>query len=159
MDDIVNISSDAADLVTFNSVFSKFEAQSGAMLCRDTKSKVMGLGQWRGRTDWPLEWVQTVSEMKILGFKICPDYRDTLKCTWEAVVCGFQRSLFAWENRVMSCLQQRVDVAQTFGLSKLWYVAQVLPLLHVYTKKIESALSAFIFKGRQERLKLCELQN
>ena len=54
MDDIVNVSSDVNDLVTFNSVVSKFEAQSGAMLCRDNKSKVMGLGQWRGRTSWPL---------------------------------------------------------------------------------------------------------
>ena len=81
MDDIVNVSSDVNDLVTFNSVFSQFEAQSGSMLCRDNKSKVMGLGQWRGRTNWPLEWVQSVDELKVLGFKICPKYSDTLKRT------------------------------------------------------------------------------
>ena len=159
MDDIMNVSSDVEDLVTFNTIFTQFEAQSGAMLSRDQKSKVMGLGQWRGKMDWPLEWIQTVSEMKILGFKICPQYSDSLKSMWDGVFRGFQRTLFAWESRVISSLQQRVDVAQIFGLSKLWYTAQVLPLPHSYTKKIESALSAFIFKGRNERLKLCELEN
>ena len=45
MDDINIMSSDEEDLVTFNNVFRKFEAQSGAMLSRDRKSKVMGLGK------------------------------------------------------------------------------------------------------------------
>jgi hypothetical protein len=52
-----------------------------------------------------------------------------------------------------------VKVAQTFALSKLRYAAQVLPLPHAVTKKIESALSSFIFRGRHERLKLAELEN
>ena len=159
MDDIINISSDVTDLITFNKIFSQFEAQSGAMLSRDNKSKVMGLGQRTGKSDWPLEWIQTVSEMKILGFRICPKYSNTLKNTWEAVLGGFQRSLFAWESRALNSLQQKVDIAQIFALSKLWHTAQVLPLPHSYTKKIEMSLSAFIFRGRPERLKLSELEN
>ena len=100
-----------------------------------------------------------MDELKVLGFKICPKYSDTLKSTWEAVFRGFQRSLFSLESRVMVTLQQRVDVAQTFVLSNFWYICQVLHLPHVYTKKIESAPSAFIFKGRHKRLKLSELEN
>jgi hypothetical protein len=50
-------------------------------------------------------------------------------------------------------------VLQTFALSKLWYAAQVLPLPGSVVRKIESLSSAFIFKGRPERLKLSELQN
>ena len=52
-----------------------------------------------------------------------------------------------------------LKVSHTFALSKLWYVAQVLPLPPAYSKKIESALSGFIFRGRQERLKLSDLEN
>ena len=89
MENIVNVSTDVADLGIFNSVFSKFEAQSGAMLCRDSKSKAMGLGQWRGKTDWPPKWVHSVNEMEILGFKICPQYSGTLKSNWEAVFSVF----------------------------------------------------------------------
>ena len=129
------------------------------MLSRTKKSKVMGLGKWRGRQDWPLPWLRTVEELKILGFRICPEYYGTLSSTWEAVYRGFQRSLFSWESWALCTLQQRVKVAQTFALSKLWYVAQVLPLPPAYSKKLESALSSFIFRGSPQRLKLSELQN
>ena len=50
-------------------------------------------------------------------------------------------------------------VVQTFALSKLWYTAQVLPLPAPVCKKIEAAVSSFIFRGRHERLKLSEIQN
>ena len=159
MDDIQFLSSNKEDLVTFNRVFRQYEAQSGAMLSRDQKSKVMGLGQWQGNHVWPLNWIQSVDVMKVLGFQVCPQYSDTLRCTWEAVFKGFQRRLFSWENRMLNTLQQRVAVAQTFALSKLWYVAQVLPLPQAVLKKIESSLSSFIFKGRHERLKLEEIEN
>ena len=66
MDDINILSSSEEDMVIFDEVVIKFEAQSGFMLSRDKKSKVMGLGQWQGKTDWPLTWIQTVQEMKDL---------------------------------------------------------------------------------------------
>ena len=159
MDDIQFLSSNEEDLVTFNRVFQQFEVQSGAMLCRDRKSKVMGLGQWQGKQDWPLDWIQSVQVMKVLGFQVCPQYSDTLRCTWEAVFKGFRSRLFSWESRALNTLQQRVDVSKTFALSKLWYVAQVLPLPTDVLRNIESALSSFIFKGRHERLKLEEIEN
>ena len=55
MDDIQFLSSSAEDLVTFNQIMLKFEAQSGAILSRDRKTKVMGLGRWRGKEYWPQE--------------------------------------------------------------------------------------------------------
>ena len=48
---------------------------------------------------------------------------------------------------------------QTFALSKLWYVAQLLPLPNPVLKKIDSRISAFVFQGRPERLKLSEIEN
>ena len=144
MDDVQFVSGDEQDLVIFNRTFREFEAQSGAMLSRDSKSKVMGLGQWEGRTDWPLTWIKTVKEMKVLGFLVCPQYADTLRCSWDSVFRGFQRTLFSWEKRALTTLQQRVKAAKVFALSKLWYVAQVLPLPPAMLKKIESALSLHI---------------
>ena len=54
MDDIQFLSSSQQDLVIFDTVVQQFGALSGFMLSRDHKSKVMGLGQWRGKDDWPL---------------------------------------------------------------------------------------------------------
>ena len=56
-------------------------------------------------------------------------------------------------------LSQRVQVARTFALSKLFYVAQVMPLPNKYRRRVESSLSKFIFRCCHERLKLNELEN
>ena len=90
----------------------RYEAQSGAMLSRDKKSKIMGLGIWQDREDWPQEvaWIKSVKVMKVLGFQVCPIYLDTLLQTWEKVLGGFQRALYAWEARTLTTLQQRVTV-------------------------------------------------
>ena len=161
LDDFELISGDEQDLVTFEKVMKRYEAQSGAMLSRSKKSTVMGLGQWLGKEQWPVEvhWLRSVQKMKILGFTICPTYTETLQCTWDKVFRGVQCTLYSWEKRALSTLQQRAVVLQTFALSKLWYTAQVLPIPASIVKKLEAASSAFIFRGRPERLKLAELQN
>ena len=160
-DDIETLSSDISDLVKFDEVMAKFEMTSGAILSRTKKSKVMGIGQWRGRQDWPEEvrWMKVVTDMKIFGFTICPTYQQTLNKTWDKVVRGFEKVLFSWSSRQLDSLAQRVEVARIFALSKLYYVAQVLPLPAKVTKKINSRLSSFIFRGRHERLMLDELEN
>ena len=160
-DDIENMSSDVHDLVLFDEIMKKYEAISGAILSRNEKSKVMGLGAWKGKTDWPEEvsWIKTVEEMKIFGLTICPLYQNTLKKTWENVVRGFEKTLFSWSSRSLDTLDQRVQVAKMFAMSKLYYVSQVLPLPKVFCQRIEKRLSRFIFLGRHERLQLSELEN
>ena len=161
MDDTQLLSEEEEDLVIFDQVMKAYEKQSGAMLSRSKKSVVMGLGLWEGKSDWPKEvpWLRPVQQMKIFGIVVCPQYNETVKQTWELVLRGLQKTLFSWGSRALNTLQQRVEVLQTFALSKLWYSAQVLPLPAQMVKKIESASSAFIFRGRPERLKLAELQN
>ena len=79
MDDIQFLSSSERDLVIFDTTARQFEAQSGFMLSRNLKSKVMGLGQWQEKTDWPLDWIRKVKVVKVLGFMVCPKYQDTLQ--------------------------------------------------------------------------------
>ena len=160
-DDVETLSDDVNDLIKFDEVMEKFECTSGAILSRNKKSKVMGVGLWKGKQDWPerVKWMKVVTEMKIFGFTICPTYQQTVKQTWDRVLKGFQRTLFAWQSRQLETLGQRVEVTKTFALSKLYYVAQVLPLPDKYRRQIDSSLSKFIFRGRHERLQLDELQN
>ena len=82
-----------------------------------------------------------------------------MKKTWEKVIIGFEKVLISWSARTLNTLCQRVEVAKIFGMSKLYYVAQVLPLPDKYRKRIEKNLSNFIFKGRHERVKLSEIEN
>ena len=116
--------------VDWRKVLERFESTSGAILSRNKKSKVMGVGRLKGKQDLPekVRWIQVVTEVKIFGFTICSTYQQTLKQTRERVVRGFQNVLFSWQLRHLETLSQRVEVAKTFALSKLFYVAQVLPI-------------------------------
>ena len=58
--------------------------------------------------------------------------------------------LFSWQSRSLETLAQRVQVARTFALSKLYYVAQVLPLPNKYKRKVEISLSKIIFRDRKK---------
>ena len=79
----------------------------------------------------------------------------TLMKNWES----YEKVLFSWQSRLLDTLSQRVEVAKVFALSKLFYVAQVLPLPDKHRRRVESSLSKFIFTGRHERLRLSELEN
>ena len=50
-DDINFIGERVSDLLVIEETFSKFEDFSGAILSRTEKSKVMGLGSWKGKQD------------------------------------------------------------------------------------------------------------
>ena len=96
--------------------------------------------------------------MKVFGFTVST-YNETLDKTWDKAVRGFVKVLFSWHSRYLETLSQSEQVARTFALSKLFYVAQVLPFSNEYRSKVKSSLSKFIFRGCHERLKIDELEN
>ena len=100
-----------------------------------------------------------MKEVKVLVFMMCPKIQYTMQRTWEIDHRGFERTLYFWKRRTLTTLYQLVSVLHKFTLSKLWYVAQVLPIPQSMVKKIESSMSSFILQARHERLKLSELEN
>ena len=57
------MSNDISGLVKFDEVMQKFESTSGAILSRNNKSKVIGVGLWKGKQDWPekVRWMKVVT--------------------------------------------------------------------------------------------------
>ena len=110
VDDQSIIVTDDNDFFVVNLIVAKFEKLSGAILNRDTKSKVMGLGSWRGRSLWPLSWLSTVAEMKIFGYILHPCYDTMIKLNWEKQLEKFNSTLFSWESRVLDSLFERADL-------------------------------------------------
>ena len=45
--------------------------------------------------DWPqdVNWIQSVTQLKVLGFTICPEFSGTLKNSWDSVFRGFQKTV------------------------------------------------------------------
>ena len=87
--------------------------------CPETwKFKILGIGSWRNKDDWPAEvnWLKNEKELKIFGVIICSTYQQTVKRTWEKVVTGFEKVLYSWSSKTLDTINQRVEVARTFPL-------------------------------------------
>ncbi len=67
VDDLQAICGTPTDIINIDHLLSRIEPVSRAILNRSTKSKLMGLGLWRGRTNWPLPWVESVQCFKVFG--------------------------------------------------------------------------------------------
>ena len=113
-DDLNFISECDQDLLVIEEIFVKFENVSGAILSRSWKSKVMGLGPWKDRNVWPLQWLQTKSELKFFGFQVTPTNKQTLERSWAECYTGFHNTLMSWSSRQLISLVQRVEVLRLF---------------------------------------------
>ena len=158
-DDVNFLGENTSDLVIIDEIFANFEKISGAILSRSKKSKIMGLGPWRGRRDWPLPWLQVVPMVKMFGFQISPVYKQTLEQSWEACYSGFHKTIMSWSSRHLNTMVQRVEVLRIFATSRLWYKASALPLPVKFSKKFESLMGRFLWAGKLERLQLNEIKN
>ena len=159
VDDVNLISESVDDLTVINEAFLKFERVSGTVLNRSQKSKIMGLGPWADRGEWPLPWLKVCPSLKVFGITYHRTYKDTLNITWEACLTGVRRTLMSWGSRLLPTLRQRVKVLNTFALSKLWYLAQVFPPPQRVVDQLEILVRRFLWIGRLEHLALDELIN
>ena len=160
--DDINVTTDnLGDFDVVATVVEKFEKVSGAILSRNKKCKVIGFGNWVDKEDWPLEWVKPVKSEKIFGIFICDSYDEILELNWNYRFRKFNSIIYSWSHRVLDTLQQRVEVIRMFGLSRVYYVAAVLPMKPKVVKKFESLIGKYIwnFSGRIMRVAIDELKN
>ena len=136
----------------------KFERVSGSILSRNQKCKVIGFGQWKNRVLWPLPYLQTTNEMKVFGIFIMNNVRSLVTRNWEFRFLKFQQSIISWNTRVLDTLVQRIEVVKIFALSRIYYVASILPLPQSYINKFEQAIGRFIWSGRLMRVAISELK-
>ena len=158
-DDVNFVGEKLSDLLIIDEIFCNFETVSGAILSRTEKSKVMGLGAWQGKQDWPLPWMKVVPMIKMFGFQVTPVYKQTIKQSWETCYSGFNSTIMSWSSRQLNTMIQRVEVLRLFATSKLWYKASALPLPSSFSKKFESLMGRFLWAGKLERLQIDELKN
>ena len=80
---------------------------------------------------------------------------------WDFRLKKFSAAIFSWSPRVLDTLQQRVDVIRMFGLSRVYYVASILPVTPSVVKKFESIMGKFIWSksGRILRIALEDIKN
>ena len=144
-DDINVLTDNAQDLVLVDKEVEKFEYVSGAILSRSNKCKILGFGSWRQKTTWPLNYVQTVEELKIFGIFIMNSFQSMIRRNWDFRFNKFQGSLISWSSRSLDSIFQRVEIINMFGLSRVFYVASVLPMPQNFIKRVEMAVGKVIW--------------
>ena len=160
-DDLNIMTNDLNDFVKIDTQVRRFENYSGAILSRSRKSKVLGFGAWNRKEDWPIPWLDCVQSIKVFGIFICDKYGEMLKLNWDHRLQNFKNVVFSWSSRLLPTIQQKVDVIKTFALSRVYYVASILPLKSSYVKIFETIMRNFIWKGSFSLLKVAldELKN
>ena len=148
-----------SQLMEIDEIFSKFENMSGAILNRDSKTKIMGLGAWKDKTEWGLPWIQVVRKMKSLGFTLGQSFRETSSLSWKDVVDKMRNLTNIWYSRILPTLKQRIIVVHTFLASLVWYKAAVLKIPKKVLESMESIIGTFLWKGWIERVPLEVLQS
>ncbi len=157
VDDVATLGDRDQDLVELDVQMAAFERASGAILNRNRKSVIVGLGTWESREDWPVPWLQVAKEVKLYGISITASFKSTVDRTWDRVLGGLEQVLRLWSARDLPTLKMRARALEVFGLSKLWYAAQVIPLTKKHQVRAQAAAGAFLWRGSLERLAYREL--
>ena len=158
-DDLNILTDDPEDFHVMSEVVTQFEQFSGAILSRNMKCKVLGLGNWSNRDQWPLPWLTTVKSVKIFGIFISNSYHEIISNNWNFRLENFRKTVMSWSSRGLETLQQRIEVLKVFALSRIYFVASVLPVKKTVLRNIESIMGKFIWQGRLLRVSLAELKN
>jgi hypothetical protein len=157
MDDVEVLGSHLSDIIMVDSITLDFEAASGALLNRNRKTLILGLGSWAGRQDWPLPWLQAATSIKVLGFEIHPTFTASVEATWTRVLAGLRSTVQSWSGRRLPILLQRVQVLEVYVSSKAWYFAQVIPLSASAAASLRSILGDFVWAHSLARLAFPQL--
>ena len=160
-DDVNIMSKNVQDLLVVDEAVRKFESLSGAILSRNKKCQIIGFGSWEDRSIWPINYLKTVKEIKVFGVFIMNSYNDLLKRNWSYRFEKFEQSILSWSPRVLETIFQRVEVVKTFALSRIFYVASILPLPATIARNIEKVIGRFLWSasGRILRIAFDELKN
>ena len=159
-DDLNILTGNLTDLVAIDNAICKFESVSGAVLSRGNKCKIIGFGAWKDKVNWPLGYLQPVGEVKIFGFFITNSYQSMIKRNWNYRLVKVQQTLIAGSKRFLDSIYQRVEVINTFVLSRFFYIASVLPIPKNVRQQIEKNIGKFIWScsGKLLRVSLNEVK-
>lgn len=137
------VTSDSSIEAVFKS-YSLFEKGSGSKL-NLSKSKGLWLGSWSGRTDPPVALLWSSVKLKVLGAFIGPG--DLEEDNWRPRLTAIENTLNAWRARHLS-YRGRALVINVLGLSRIWYLASVVPVPDWVVCELNSLVFKFFWKGK-----------
>ena len=97
----------------------------------------------------------------MFGIFIMDSYRSLMKRNWDFRFGKFENAIKSWSPRMLETTLQRVEVVKVFALSRIYYVASILPINKTMVNKIEKVIGQFIWKkaGKVLRVSIQDLKN
>ena len=108
-----------------------------------------------------MKYVQSENEIKVFGIFVRNSYRSMIGRNWDYRFEKFSNCVKSWAPRYLPSLASRVALLKTFALSRVYYVASILPITQTYVKKFESLIRKFIWSSSGWLLKVAsdEIKN
>ena len=125
-------------------VYSMYELASGARVNKE-KSKGLWLGSWSNRTDTPENMESR--NLKTLGVHIDPG--DLTEDNWSPRIEAVANTLDGWRQRALS-YQGRALIINILALSRIWYVASLIPTPAWAITKLNTLIFSFFWKGKRD---------
>ena len=154
------MTSNLEDLNIVDRAVCEFEVCSGAILSRNMKCKIMGIGAWKDKSLWPVNYLLSVKEIKIFGVYLMNSYQALIQKNWNYRYLKFEQAVISWSSRTLDSLTQRIEIIRTFALSRVYYIAAILPLSKTLSKKFEKSMGRFLWfgSGRSLRVAISDLK-
>ena len=145
-------------------ISGRFSRASGSKINRE-KCKGLFLGRWKYRALTEMVGVSFSAEpLRLLGVHLASLLETELfnrkqgvvhnrhKANWTVIIDKLESVLKLWSAKSLS-YHGKVKVISVIGLSKLWYVGQVLNLPPVFLKSVEKCVYSFFWGGGVEYIK------
>lgn len=147
-DDVTVLLTDNKDAATLKTTLTEFGEVAG-LAVSETKTVAVALGTW-DEAQHPLPY-RYVKDCRILGVTFARTVTEMINLTWDKVVAGASYVAHQNKHRALN-LVQRVWFVSTYVLSKLWYVAQVLPIPDNIAAKLNISVAGFVWTGHLYRV-------
>ena len=124
-----------------------FSGASG-LVVNFSKTKALPIGGWQEDKNDPFAYVQ---KTKILGIFFSPRVQELPALNWPAATSAANAVLQQSTHRQF-CTEQRVRFVNTYAMSKLWYLAKVVPPDTGPLTAVRKHVSSLVWEGWRYRV-------
>ena len=150
VDDALAVLTEPEEMEVLQPILDDFGDVSGLRV-NTSKTFALPLGGWdQERVRLPFPYVEKV---KVLGVTFSSDLDKMAELNWRGRLGAVRATLADARLRLLSTLQ-RVTYVNTYALSLVWHLAQVIPLPAAVAAEIEKAVRYFVWGGRTFKVPL-----
>ena len=148
-DDTAILTSTTEDIEIFKEIARDFEAAT-AMKVNISKSEAVLLGEWVNDPPGNIPYA-VKDRVTYLGCEVGHITKEDLKRTYAEMEAKISATYARW-SRAGTAVKDRVLIAKTMALSKLWYQASVVPWGEDSLRRIQKKTARYIWSDKPSKV-------